>query len=92
MIELKCKCCGALNIENRNGMLYCPYCDSSFLPDENEQKALKGSKPQQESKIGVKSDVEILLEKCRKEPGKARVYANLVLDIDPTNKEAKKYL
>ena len=37
-------------------------------------------------------DVERLLQKCRTDRRNARKYANLVLDIDPTNQEALKYL
>ena len=92
MIELKCQKCGAMNLEKRNGLLFCPYCGSSFLPDDQEQKAFQASANQRSSNIDLKSDVEELLEKCRKNPSKAQRYANLVLDIDPTNKEALKYL
>ena len=40
-----------------------------------------------QSQISVNSDVERLLEKCRTELWKARIYANLILDIDPGNQE-----
>jgi DNA-directed RNA polymerase subunit RPC12/RpoP len=45
-----------------------------------------------QSSIALDNDVTRLLEKCRTEPWNARKYANLVLDIDPHNREALKYL
>ncbi len=91
MIELKCIKCGAMELEKRNGKLYCPYCGSSFLPDEKEKSVFQAYNPTQTS-IDLKSDVEVLLGKCRRDRKNAKKYANLVLDIDPTNEEALKYL
>ena len=45
-----------------------------------------------QSSIALDDDVARLLEKCRTDPRNARKYANLVLDIDPHNREALKYL
>ena len=42
--------------------------------------------------IGLDDDVAELLRKCRENPARARKYANLILDIDPDNPEALKYL
>ena len=44
------------------------------------------------SSIALEEDIAVLLKKCREDPKNARKYANLVLDIDPGNAEAKKYL
>ena len=44
------------------------------------------------SSIGLDDDVAELLRKCRENPARARKYANLILDIDPDNPEALKYL
>ena len=41
---------------------------------------------------GLDDDVAKLLRKCRENPARARKYANLILDIDPDNPEALKYL
>ena len=41
---------------------------------------------------GVDSDIQMLLEKCKQDPANRRRYANLILDIDPTNREAAAYL
>ncbi len=40
MIEVICKKCGATNLDRKNGYFVCPYCGSSFLPDEGEQQAI----------------------------------------------------
>ena len=45
-----------------------------------------------ETVIGVDSDIQMLLEKCKQDPANRRRYANLILDIDPTNREAAAYL
>lgn len=42
--------------------------------------------------IALDDDVVRLLAKCEAEPARARKYANLVLDIDPSNTQALKEL
>lgn len=42
--------------------------------------------------IGLASDIDTLLKKCQEDQVNRRRYANLVLDIDPTNQQAKNYL
>lgn len=81
MKALICDNCGASDFEKRNGLWYCKYCGTSF---ENDTK--------KESDISLNDDVKRLLEKCKAEPFNARKYANLILDIDPSNTEALKYL
>lgn len=63
----------------------CPYCNSKFLIEASDI-------PQQSIGIFLNEDVSNLLEKCRKDPKNAKKYANLILDIEPTNKEALKYI
>jgi len=48
--------------------------------------------PAPRSGVSLDSDVERLLLKCHEDPRRAARYANLILDIDPTNEEALKYL
>ena len=93
MIEFCCKTCGNPQMEERDGMLVCPYCGNKVLLDEKVRETIRRGKQQTaSSSIDLRSDVEILLEKCSKDPKNAKRYANLVLDIDPTNKEVYKYL
>ena len=79
MQELKCINCGGNEWINGDGFRKCAFCGTTFLVER-------------QSSISVNNDVERLLEKCRKEPRKAKIYANLILDIDPTNQEARLYL
>ena len=92
MIDLTCKKCGGSLQKNKEGIFVCLYCGSSFLPEKAEQAAVKAISSVKSSNIDLRSDVQALLEKCKKDPKRARRYANLILDIDPTNKEAQKYL
>lgn len=85
MKELLCSRCGAGDWDYSNGYRTCKYCGTLFRLTEEDII-------QRESHIELNSDVERLLQKCRLEPRNAKKYANLVLDIDPTNREALKYL
>ena len=80
-----CPNCGANAFVYKNGAKYCEFCNTRFELEESE-------KPKKKSEISLESDVERLLRKCEEEPFKAKKYAGLILDIDPTNKEALKYL
>ena len=48
--------------------------------------------PPPRSVIDVESDIQALLQKCREDPLNRNRYASLILDIDPTNREARSYL
>lgn len=76
---IMCECCGADDLQEKDGLIVCNYCGSKF-------------KKPASSTIALNDDIQRLLDKCKKEPGNARKYANLILDIDPTNKEALEYL
>lgn len=80
-----CKNCGADTFIVKNGFKVCKYCDSKYeLEDED--------KMEQKSEISLQNDIDRLLQMCKDNPWHARKYAGLILDIDPTNREAKKYL
>lgn len=81
MAELRCASCGASDFRVEKGCRVCNYCDTKY---EMEVK-----KP---SCISLDDDIAVLLKKCKSDPRNARKYANLILDIDPTNKEAMKYI
>ena len=87
MLKLVCERCGNPNMTIKNGVAKCDFCGFTLVPEKKTPGFNKT-----ESSIGLKSDIEILLEKCKKEPKNARRYANRILDIDPSNKEALKYL
>lgn len=75
----KCTSCGASEFVQEGSSLRCAYCGTAYASEAN-------------SVIALNDDVARLLDKCRREPHKARRYANLILDIDPTNMEALRYL
>lgn len=81
-----CPNCGANEFIVEDGYRTCKYCNSKF-----EIKNI-GNSQYKESSISVKTDIELLLKKCENEPWNSRKYANLILDIDPTNQKAKQYL
>ena len=85
MKSIACSGCGSVEFEEDNGYSVCAYCQTKYLPTKQETSLL-------ESSIELHSDIEILLEKCRRDPSNSRRYANLVLDIDPHNQEAISFL
>lgn len=98
MKALICTSCGASRWKEDGEYRICLHCGTKF------QKLLEDSvrhaapvihaavTRQVESVIALNDDVERLLQKCRNEPKNAKKYANLILDIDPTNKDALKFL
>ena len=85
MKALVCSNCGAHDWKEVDGYRVCTYCGTRVLISEEE-------KGRSRTEIALDSDVERLLKKCRTDPKHAAKYANLILDIDPTNAEARKYL
>ncbi len=77
---VECKSCGANEFTERDGYRVCVYCGTKYA----EEKA--------QASIDLEGDVARLLRKCREDPAHAGRYANLILDIDPTNAEALRYL
>ena len=85
MLSIECKACGSKELLRDGSHYVCAYCGSRFAIEKDDVGIT-------ESRISVKSDVQALLEKCRLDPKNARKYANLVLDIDPDNTEALRYI
>lgn len=44
------------------------------------------------AKINLDDDIKMLLDKCKKDPKRAKKYASIILEIDSKNKEAKAIL
>ena len=63
----------------------CAFCRSRFVPQADDVI-------QVDTVIGIDSDIQVLLQKCQEDPVNRRRYAGLILDMDPTNQEAKQYL
>lgn len=80
-----CTRCASKELFEENGYVVCAYCQSRFSPQADDL-------PRRETLVGVHSDVQVLLKKCKDDPSNRRRYASLILDIDPTNREAAEYL
>lgn len=80
-----CSNCGADAFIVKDGYKICKYCNSRYSLDE-------GDVPKTKTVVSLQSDIERLLQKCKEDPARASKYAGLILDIDPTNREARKYL
>ncbi|GEA81954.1 hypothetical protein [Cellulomonas uda] len=85
MILVACVNCGSNDLREHGGYAVCAYCRSRFVLQPDEV-------PSRQTVIDVNADVQALLERCRDDPANRRRYASLVLDIDPTNPEAIRYL
>lgn len=80
---MTCPHCGSSEFVDVNNIRMCAYCRSNFKEDVSERGG---------TTINVREDVDRLLDKCRKDPRNASRYAELVLDIDPFNKEALTFI
>ncbi|WP_165170570.1 hypothetical protein [Adlercreutzia sp. ZJ242] len=81
MNEAVCEKCGSSDFVAADGCRICVYCRTKYQIE-------KVAKPP-ETTISIGDDVQELLAKCKADPINARRYANLILDIDPSNAEAK---
>lgn len=80
-----CDRCGGAEFVDRAGYRICQYCNTKYLITLEDVT-------QKESSIALDDDIKTLLQKCRDDPANAPRYANLILDMDPGNIEAAKYL
>ena len=88
MKRIVCKSCGSNEFAERRNYRICIYCNSKYaLEDEKASSSIVIA-----NGIALNDDVKRLLDKCQSDPANARRYANLILDIDPTNQEALRYL
>ena len=85
MISISCITCGSKELSEEGGFSLCIYCGSRFVRTQDER-------PGSGTAIEVDSDVQRLLQKCKDDPSNCRRYAELILDIDPTNSEVRRYL
>lgn len=93
MERVACRNCGAREFRRDDGVLVCNYCQSQFAPPAPSRSAANGPVPAlSQSSIDMRADIEALLQKCRDDPGNRLRYASLVLDLDPMNEEARRYL
>lgn len=82
---VECPSCGSKELSEENGNIVCVYCRSKYSPQAESFSPTA-------TVIEIATDIQSLLQKCREDPMNRRRFANLVLDIDPSNQEAKQYL
>jgi len=80
-----CSRCRSNELIEHGDYLVCAYCRSRFVMQAEDL-------PPVHTVIGLVDDVRALLDKCKDDPNNRHRYASLVLDIDPTNPEALRYL
>lgn len=85
MEKLICESCGASEFIDDGEHYTCSFCGSQYVKQKNKNA---DSSPG----IALDEDISRLLSKCKTDPENAEKYANLVLDIDPSNSEAMKYI
>lgn len=83
MKVLKCQGCGSTDFYEENGYRICLYCGTKHLITREDKKEVP-----KESKIELNEDVQRLLQKWKEDPSRATKYAELILQIDPNNKQA----
>ena len=85
MKAIICENCGSSDLYDEEGYRICRYCGTKHLITTEDR-------PAKQSTIDLEEDVLKLLQKCREDPARAGEYAQLILEIDPNNVEAKGYL
>lgn len=82
---LECKRCGSQELSEIENYVVCEYCQSRFVLEADKQS-------RKATTIDVQADIKALLKKCSEDPVNRLRYAHLILDIDPSNCEAMRYL
>lgn len=85
MNVLACEKCGSTDFFEKNGFRVCSFCRTKYAFDQQKTNSCS-------SDISLDDDIARLLQKCKTNPKQARRYANRVLDMDPGNRDAMKYL
>lgn len=82
---VNCAKCGSNDLFEESLYVVCSYCRTKFTPTPTDVTAPK-------SVISVYDDIQVLLARCQNEPHNRKRLAALILDIDPSNIDALKYL
>jgi hypothetical protein len=83
--EVVCTQCGSNSLTDMNGLWQCDFCRTTFKSNREEFLEAK-------TRVSVGDDIKRLLEMCESDPANRVRYAHLVLDIDPSNQKAIRYL
>lgn len=76
-----CEACGSGDLYEENGFVICRYCGTRHRKTSEDIAAGQSS-------IELRKDISDLLQKCKEDPSRVQKYAQLILEIDPNNKEA----
>ncbi len=85
MWQFTCENCGSKEYTVQKKKVICAYCHTCY-------KAQKGDPFTFGAKIDLMDDINILVSKCIKEPHNAKRYANIILEMDPYNQFARRYV
>lgn len=85
MRPIECSRCGSNELFDELEYIICAFCRVQFVRGPEDRKT-------PDTQISMFNDVQALLTRCRLEPENQKRLARLVLDIDPTNPDAPKYL
>ena len=85
MKSIVCEKCGSNELFVEDSFFVCKYCGTQHRITEDENK-------KRQSSIDLHSDVERLLQRCKENPERARKCAEHILEIDPSNSEAKRII
>lgn len=76
-----CENCGSNDFHEDDGYRVCNHCGTKYIITAEDRRIMQ-------SNIELQNDINRLLEKCRLEPARAKKYAQMILEMDPTNSEA----
>ena len=85
MKAIVCERCGSSDLYEENGYRICRYCGTKHV-------ITAADKPEKDSVIDLHSDIERLLKRAKEEPSRAKQCAERILELDPSNQEAKRIL
>jgi hypothetical protein len=85
MKKFFCANCGSGEFTLIDGYYICNYCKSKFIPEAEDIPPIN-------TEIALDDDVRRLLNLIKTNPENAKKYIKLILDIDPSNEEVRKYL
>ncbi len=79
---IECTRCGSKELSEKDGLIICAYCQSKYVPQPDDA-------PARETVVGIASDIEVLLQKCRADP---RPWVGIRLDARRVERTAANLL
>ena len=85
MKEMVCKNCGSTKFHKEDGVLICDFCETRYYLSSDDKYVI-------DSSISLNEDVSNILKKWEKDPDNGKKYAQLILQIDSSNRKAREEL